>query len=79
MERIGHKIENTNKGVKLSRKKIKIKNAEFRLNKPLIIRSIKSRFSWYGCYYPHRSRDSLSPVCGIFFRDEVLCFSVFGF
>ena len=21
---------------------------------------------WYRCYYPHRSRDSLSPVCGIF-------------
>ena len=29
-------------------------------------------YSWstllsYRCYYPHRSRDSLSPVCGIFF------------
>ena len=23
-------------------------------------------FFWYRCYYPHRSRDSLSPVCGIF-------------
>ena len=22
--------------------------------------------SWRRCYYPHRSRDSLSPVCGIF-------------
>ena len=22
--------------------------------------------SWLQCYYPHRSRDSLSPVCGIF-------------
>ena len=22
---------------------------------------------WYWCYYPHRSRDALSPVCGIFF------------
>ena len=21
---------------------------------------------WYWCYYPHRSRDALSPVCGIF-------------
>ena len=21
---------------------------------------------WYRCYYPHRSRDALSPVCGIF-------------
>ena len=24
---------------------------------------------WYWCYYPHRSRDALSPVCGIFFED----------
>ena len=24
-------------------------------------------FFWYRCYYPHRSRDSLSLVCGIFF------------
>ena len=22
--------------------------------------------SWYWCYYPHRSRDALFPVCGIF-------------
>ena len=22
---------------------------------------------WYWCYYPHRSRDLVSPVCGIFF------------
>ena len=22
---------------------------------------------WHRCYYPHRSRDALSPVCGIFF------------
>ena len=22
---------------------------------------------WYRCYYPHRSRDSVSPICGIFF------------
>ena len=21
---------------------------------------------WHRCYYPHRSRDALSPVCGIF-------------
>ena len=21
---------------------------------------------WYWCYYPHRSRGALSPVCGIF-------------
>ena len=25
-------------------------------------------FFWYWCYYPHRSKDTLSPVCGIFFR-----------
>ena len=24
-------------------------------------------FFWYLCFYPHWSRDSLSPVCGIFF------------
>ena len=24
------------------------------------------RLSLYWCYYPHRSRDSMSPVCGIF-------------
>ena len=22
---------------------------------------------WHRCYYPHQSRDALSPVCGIFF------------
>ena len=26
-----------------------------------------STLLWYRCYYPHRSRDALSPVCGIFF------------
>ena len=25
-----------------------------------------STLLWYPCYYPHRSRDALSPVCGIF-------------
>ena len=25
-----------------------------------------SRVFWYWCYYPHRSRDALSPVCRIF-------------
>ena len=25
-----------------------------------------SSLLWYRCYYPHRSRDALSPVCGIF-------------
>ena len=23
-------------------------------------------FFWYRCYYLHRSRDALSPICGIF-------------
>ena len=25
-----------------------------------------STLLWHPCYYPHRSRDALSPVCGIF-------------
>ena len=25
-----------------------------------------STLLWYRCYYPHRSRDAMSPVCGIF-------------
>ena len=27
-----------------------------------------STLLWYRCYYPHRSRDALSPVCGIFYQ-----------
>ena len=27
---------------------------------------LTSRIFWYWCYYPHRSGDALSPVCGIF-------------
>ena len=27
---------------------------------------LTSRIFWYRCYYLHRSRDALSPVCGIF-------------
>ena len=26
-----------------------------------------STLLWYWCYYPHQSRDAVSPVCGIFF------------
>ena len=26
-----------------------------------------STLPWYLCYYPHRSRDALSLICGIFF------------
>ena len=29
------------------------------------------RIFWYWCYYPHRSRDALSPVCRIFCVDFV--------
>ena len=25
-----------------------------------------STLLWHRCYYPHRSREALSPVCGIF-------------
>ena len=25
-----------------------------------------STLLWHRCYYPHRSRDALSPICGIF-------------
>ena len=25
-----------------------------------------STLLWYRCFYPHRSRDDLSPICGIF-------------
>ena len=27
-----------------------------------------STLLWHRCYYPHRWRDALSPVCGIFFK-----------
>ena len=29
-------------------------------------------FFWYQCYYSHRSRDALSPVCGIFLFSLVI-------
>ena len=31
-----------------------------------------STLLWYRCYYPHRSRDALSPVCGIFVLKSVI-------
>ena len=34
-----------------------------------------STLLWYRCYYPHQSRDALSPVCGIF----VCVFCTFSF
>ena len=43
-------------GLKLSRKK----KCFFLLILPW------STLLWHRCYYPHRSRDALSPVCGIF-------------
>ena len=27
---------------------------------------------WYQCYYPHQSRDSVSPICRIFFIEPHL-------
>ena len=30
-----------------------------------------STLLWHWCYYPHRSRDALSPVCGIFFSKAI--------
>ena len=68
MERSGLRIKNTNKGCKIAAPFF-LKNfffCKFRLRKTLIIKSIKSRFFWYWCCYPHRSRDALSHVCRIF-------------
>ena len=30
-----------------------------------------STLLWHRCYYPHRSRDALSPVCRIFFYQKI--------
>ena len=35
---------------------------------------LTSRIFWYQCYYPHQSRDALSPICGIFFMNKLLFF-----
>ena len=35
-------------------------------NKNLVFGYSWSTLLWYQCYYPHRSRDALSPACGIF-------------
>ena len=32
-----------------------------------------STLLWHRCYYPHRSRNALSPVCGIFSSSICLC------
>ena len=31
--------------------------------------ALLAEFFWYWCYYPHRSRKALSPVCWIFFEN----------
>ena len=46
------------KGCKIAaEKKEENKSADF---------ALLEGYFWYRCYYPHRSRDALSPVCGIF-------------
>ena len=34
----------------------------------LAIFALLAGFLWYQCFHPHRSRDALSPVCGIFLK-----------
>ena len=53
------------KGCKIAAQKKKSFSANF---------ALLVGFFWYWCYYPHRSRDALSPVCGIFllFFDKVV-------
>ena len=36
-----------------------------------------STLLWHRCYYPHRSRDALSPVCGILKKFLFACFFAF--
>ena len=40
--------------------------------------SVRQQKQKYWCYHPHRSRDSLSPVCGIFFIPKTLKQLVFN-
>ena len=40
------------------------------MNPPKIVFKKSEKSLWYRCYYPHRSRDSVSPVCWIFFNLE---------
>ena len=70
MERSGLRIlKNLIKGLKLSQKNFLF--GEYRFNK-----LINSRFLWYRGYYPHRARNVLFPVFGIFIVDG--CFP-FGY
>ena len=34
----------------------------------MVLGYLWSTLLWYGCYYSHRSRDALSPVCRIFLK-----------
>ena len=36
------------------------------------ISRLSAGFFLYRCYYPHRSRDALHPVCGIFSKYSVI-------
>ena len=40
-----------------------------------IIRRLLAGFFWYRCYYPHRSRDALSPICGLFYSFNLISIS----
>ena len=67
MKRSGLRFENfCYKGCKIAAPTPK-KNLSFSVNFALI-----AGFFWYRCYYPHSSRDALSPVCGIFEFRSVL-------
>ena len=37
-----------------------------------------STLLWHRCYYPHRSRDALSPVCGIFLLVSLVQIGLFA-
>ena len=55
------------KGNKLGEKKKKKKIEPLPPNANKLSLSVHFCPFWYRCYYPHRSRDSVSPVCGILF------------
>ena len=48
----------SHKGCKIAAQKKFVFSANF---------ALLAGFFWYRCYYQHRSRDALSPVCGIFY------------
>ena len=66
--RITKRIQNYTKVCKsLSQKKI-TSVLIVELTGPRVEKLINIWYIWYLYYYPHRSRDSLSPVCGIFLQ-----------